>query len=141
MDARVQPFHSRGHTHILKFALLEALSERCELRITEHDMYQAGLLFDDLQPLIKEAMRGVARTKHSTHMDLILSVLKRRGGSMTQGELQKALHGMRRGIPPRELAEILQSLAGVGVLTYEQVQRTEGHKPAWLLTLQGTEER
>lgn len=133
IDPRVEAFCGRGHTHLLKFAALESLSNRLDMHITESDMFSATVMFEDLRPLMEKALQGLARTEYSASMDMVKQFISKAGGQLTKGELTRKLHQARRNIPPHELDEIIRSLIAIGDITYTPESLAGGKQFAQLI--------
>lgn len=110
LDHRLEGYHWRKKTHVLKIAMLLSLAERDDLTITSHDITTAAHFLRDLEPSMARAFSAVGRNE-------VASVVERVGtqiqlaGEMSMAEFYERNYSAGNNY---ELDGVIQTLMRMG---------------------------
>jgi len=105
-DPKMQGYHARKRVHLLKLAILCALSERRAITITPSDLMMAEALLQITEPCIRESLAGVGRNVLSPISREILSYILR----VEKTDLRKLVEVFWHKCDVEELNKILEVL-------------------------------
>jgi hypothetical protein len=90
-DHRIEGFHWRKKTHVLKIAMLLSLAERDDLTIQSHDIEAAVQFLHDLEPQMARAFSAVGKFEHATTLERIGNQIRAAGaqGGMSIEEVYR----------------------------------------------------
>ena len=88
-DARLRPYYGRKGDHVLKLAMILSVAESSNLIIDATHIDQSLAAFDDIEPLMRHAFRGVAFSKSSKDADRILRQIEKANGTFGHSALLK----------------------------------------------------
>lgn len=80
-DHRIEGFHWRKKTHVLKVAMLLSLAERDDLTITSADINTAVQFLHDLEPQMARAYSAVGKFEHATTLERIGNQIRAAGAA------------------------------------------------------------
>lgn len=107
IDYRLQSYLERKPTHILKTAMILALSQSDELVLREKHLAMSRALLEQLEPKMVKAFSAVGRNIHAQDLVRMVSDISKNGG-MTEEELRKRnMHAMDKQRLDQEIENML----------------------------------
>jgi len=89
-DHRLEGFHWRKKTHVLKIAMLLSLAERDDLTIESRDIIAAVQFLHDLEPQMARAFSAVGKYEHASTLERIGNQIRAMGpGGMPLEDLYR----------------------------------------------------
>lgn len=119
-------YWSRRHDHLLKVAMLYALSERDELVLRIEDLEKAKDVIEEVEKFMPYAFLGVDKTKESCIRELVLSFIREQGGEVTYSQvLRKFQHKLKSS---KELRDIMAGLVEGNIVNVINLTKSKGMK-------------
>lgn len=109
-DHRLEGFHWRKKTHVLKVAMLLSLAERDDLTITSNDITAAVQFLQDLEPSMARAFSAVGRNEFASVIERIGTQIQMKG-EMTSDEIFSLHYSTGQSY---ELDNVMQTLERMG---------------------------
>jgi hypothetical protein len=103
-------------------------------RLAEKDRH-IGRMLSETERLAEKLGEKKIRSGEELKSDIVLDIIRRSGGEITLGALQRKLSGRRIALTPETLELIFQRLEKIGSIKREVVQRYEGKRAATVLTI------
>jgi uncharacterized protein DUF3987 len=111
-DPRLSGYFERKPVHLIKVAMLIAASFRDQLIITQNDLKEAHLLFNEVESKMALAFANVGKNPLATDYMDILDAIAHQPGIKLADLLMKFKHNVRK----EELAEVLDTLTAAGTI-------------------------
>lgn len=111
LDHRLEGFHWRKKTHVLKVAMLLSLAERDDLTITSQDINAAVQFLHDLEPAMARAFSAVGRNEFASIIERIGSQV-RLAGEISMEDIYGRHYSAGSAY---ELDNVIQTLEKMGV--------------------------
>lgn len=128
VDHRLEGFHWRKKTHVLKVAMIMSLSERDDLIINSRDIEVAAQFLRDLEPSMARAFSAVGRNEFASVIERIGSQV-RLAGEIPLEEIYSRNYSAGSSY---ELDNVLQTLERMGAV--RRKTKLEGGVPVTYLT-------
>lgn len=121
-------YNNRKHDHLLKVAMVYALSERDNLVLTVKDLDRANDTLSEVEKFMPSAFNGLNKTKESGIREDIVNFIKHKGGSVTRTELTNRFE---RRIKGEELTKIMVPLIDSEIISI--CRSTNGRAQKYIL--------
>ena len=128
IDHRLEGFHWRKKTHVLKIAMLLSLSERDDLTISSNDITTAVQFLHDLEPSMARAFSAVGRNEFASVIERIGSQV-RLAGELPMSDIYSRNYSMGSSW---ELDNVIQTLEKMG--TCKRVTKLVAGQPVVFLS-------
>lgn len=112
IDYRLSGYLERKPTHLLKVAMVLALTERDDLILREKDLTTAKMLLEDLEPRMLKAFSAVGKNPYASDLERILHDIILEGGITDQELRKRNFHAMEK----MKLDEQLENLKLMGLI-------------------------
>lgn len=118
-DPRLSGYYERKPMHLLKLGMIVSASQRDEPVITSQDFKVAMGLFDEVESRMVKVFANVGKNPLSADYDVVRELIESRGSASVGDLLMTMKHSLRQ----EELAEVLNTLTQMGVITALPGQR------------------
>lgn len=128
LDHRLEGFHWRKKTHVLKIAMLLSLAERDDLTIQAADINTAVQLLHDLEPSMARAFSAVGKYDHASTLERIGNQI-RAGGGMPISDLYARNYFSGDDL---QLERLIATLEKMGTVVSVWEKQPNGKMERWL---------
>lgn len=119
-------YWNRRHDHLLKIAMLYALSERDELILSIEDFERAKTTLEEVERFMSYSFANIDKTKESRISDNVLSYILSQGGEVSHSQiLRKFQHKVKNS---KELKDILTGLVESDMIDIFHFTKGKGAK-------------
>lgn len=132
VDERVMGYFQRKHVHVHKLSMLFSVAEDDSLLIKHHHFQKALEVFEETEKKMHRALTTIGKNPYAGDMERIVDFIQSLNGKGAPRSLliRKFYHNLE----VRQLDELLDSLVGMGDLSYE---RESGEKLYYLPSEKG----
>lgn len=117
-DVRVENFHARKHTHLLKLCMLLSLAEGDSLIITTRHFEQARQVLDEIERTAPRALVSAGKNQYLAETEAVEAYIRKQPAPVRTG---KILARFMRDLNKNALLEVLHALQIMGKVKTQKI--------------------